>query len=162
MATGIAGISFALGRAVPDFVITSAEGEERLLVEVKSRTPAEALSDSNWLDNFRRELGQYGCHYLLVTAEKMTLFLPGQPGTTFRTIQQDSSLVLASYWDLNRVPLDALGNLELRGVVRSWLGSIIFKPAAVLLENASQAWLVESGLHSQIYKGYITRELRAA
>lgn len=162
MAASFSGISF-LVQPGPDFVVTSADGEVRLLVEVKTRNPAY-MSDNEdvWPNELRREYGQYTCYFLLVTAERMLLFLPGDPAMGPLMVSKESSAVLAPYLNVERFPLRLLGELELGGVVRSWLGSVMFKPATVLLAEPAQAWLVESGLHTQIYQGYITREQKAA
>ncbi|MGI4885503.1 MAG: hypothetical protein ACRYFR_11145 [Janthinobacterium lividum] len=139
----------------PDITVSSAAGEEQLLVEVKSWTPtaAQALE-------LRQQFDHFDCYFLLATPGLMLLWppvLPGQPlpAAPYAT---EASPVLAGYLTLERHPLHHLSGQALSLVVSSWLGSVIFKPASALLEMPAQAWLVQSGLHERIYRGYIRRE----
>ena len=139
----------------PDFVITSATGEEQLLVEVKTWMPTPAQAQE-----LHRRYGYPDCYFLLATPDRMALWLPTQheqPGAS-STYAVDASVVLANYLTIERHPLQALTGQELSLVISSWLGSVMFKPARTLLDMPGQAWLVESGLHERIYRGYIHRE----
>ncbi len=161
MPAHFSGMSFT-ARPAPDFIVTNERGEARLLIEVKARMPASTATETVRPAELRREYGQFDCYFLLVTAEQILLFSPGDPADGARVYAHDASAVLAGYLTIERFPLAALGGLKLSAVVRSWLGSVIFKPRAVLLNDPAQAWLVESGLYAQIHRGYIRREQAAA
>lgn len=139
----------------PDFTVSSAAGEEQLLVEVKNWTPtaAQALE-------LRQQFDHFDCYFLLTTPDRMLLWTPVAAGQSLTAASYaiEASPVLANYLTLERYPLKALSGQDLSLVVSSWLGSIIFKPAATLMEMPAQAWLVQSGLHERIYRGYIRRE----
>lgn len=162
MKTRASGIVSIAGQPAPDFTVTSEEGQNKLLVEVKTRAPYSDHTEAVWPVELRQEFGQFDCFFLLVTAERMMLFLPGSLESGGIIAGKDSNEVLASYLNLARFPLTQLGEQELYSVVRSWLGSIMFKSAETLLADDAQAWLVTSGLHAQIYRGYINREQAVA
>ncbi|MDQ2793932.1 MAG: hypothetical protein M3Y12_07990 [Bacteroidota bacterium] len=139
----------------PDFVITSATGEEQLLVGVKTWMPTPTQAQE-----LRQQYGHPGCYFLLATPERMALWLPAQDEQPLAAsaYSVDASLVLATYLTIERHPLQALSEQVFSLVVSSWLGSIMFKPARTLLDMPAQAWLVDAGVHERIYRGYIHRE----
>lgn len=152
----------------PDFIVSSATGEKQLLVEVKKWQPAPMQSGQHALVNRQREkMGLAACYFLLVTPEAMTLWPPAS-ASSGESIRQGASRrvpsaeVLANYLAIERYPLVALSEQELSLIVSSWLGSVMFKPATTLSAMPAQAWLVESGLHQAIYRGYVQREQIAA
>ncbi len=144
----------------PDFIVSSAAGEKQLLVEVKKWLPLPIQSGlAAWIAKERRRLALPESYVLLVTPEKMTLWPP--PSTSAArsaTYSVPARDVLAAYLSVERYPLASLNEQELSSVVSAWLGSVMFKPKATLLENPAQAWLVQSGLHSAIYRGFIRRQ----
>lgn len=152
----------------PDFIVSSATGVKQLLVEVKKWVPAPMQSDQYTVVNHQRErMGVADCYYLLVTPERMTLWPPAsamQGNSIWRAASQQvlSADVLANYLAIERYPLTALSEQELSLIVSSWLSSVMFKPAATLLAMHAQAWLVQSGVHEAIYRGYVRREQLAA
>ncbi len=139
----------------PDFTISSATGEEQLVVEVRSWMPTPAQAQEQ-----RQRYGSPTCYFLLATPDRMALWLPAQNEQLLAASAYtvDTSLVLANYLTIERHPLQALDGQVFSLVVSSWLGSIMFKPARTLLDMPAQAWLVESGLHERIYRGYLHRE----
>lgn len=152
----------------PDFIVSSATGEKQLLVEVKKWVPAPMQSGQHSVVNRQRErMGRADCYLLLVTPERMTLWPPAsaaQGESAMRAIAKhvQSAEVLADYLAIERHPLTALSEQELSLIVSSWLGSVMFKPPETLLKMPAQAWLVQSGLHAAIYRGYVRREQLAA
>ena len=146
----------------PDFTVSSATGEEQLLVEVKNWTPApaKAINQRRIAIEQRQIFDHPECYFLLATPNQMALWLPVENGqyTMTSAYKVDPTLVLANYLTIERHPLRALTEQDFSLVISSWLGSVIFKPAQILLEMPAQAWLVESGLHERIYRGYIHRE----
>ena len=139
----------------PDFVITSATGEEQLLVEVKTWMPTPKQAQA-----LRQQYGHPDCYFLLATPERMALWLPMQEEQLLAAsaYSVDAAVVLANYLTLERHPLQALNGQEFSLVISSWLGSVMFKPARTLLDMPAQAWLVDAGVHERIYRGYIHRE----
>lgn len=152
----------------PDFIVSSATGENRLLVEVKKWAPTPMQSGQHAVVNHQREqIGLSNCYYLLVTPERMTLWPPSAAAHSdsvlrSATRQVLSVEVLADYLAIERYPLTTLSEQELSLIVSSWLGSVMFKPAETLLSMPAQAWLVQSGVHEAIHRGYVRREQLAA
>jgi hypothetical protein len=70
--------------------------------------------------------------------------------------------LLERYINLDKVPLATVRGEAFESLIYAWLGSVIFKPANVLLELPAQRWLVETGLHPLIYRGYIQWESNLA
>lgn len=139
----------------PDFMITSATGEKQLLVEVKTWLPAPSQAQE-----LRRQYGHPECYFLLATPDHLLLWLPtqGEQPLAASAYSVEASAVLANYITLERHPLRTLTGQDFSLVISSWLGSVMFKPAGTLLEMPEQAWLVDSGVHERIYRGYIHRE----
>ena len=140
--------------ARPDFIVSSAAGEEQLVVEVK-KWGYESPQLSQLVE---MHFGQRPTYFLLATPEAITLWPPAGPGQTATPVSTPAAEVLANYLDVRRHPLQKLGEAELGLVVSSWLDSIMFKPAQTLRTMPAQAWVVESGLHERIYRGFIRRE----
>lgn len=146
----------------PDLLVVSSSGEKQLLVEVKSWLPT-AIEDTpaDWAQQTRNRRHFADGYLLLVTPESVALWLPPLVNAVADVppIRQPSADVLANYLKIESYPLAALSEQELQLVVTAWLGSVMFKPAATLLALPAQAWLVESGLHAAIFRGFIRREL---
>ena len=169
-------------QSCPDFIVSSSTGEKQLLVEIKRWLPS-AIEDAptTWVKQARQRWQLPACYVLLVTPERMVLWppyssvapsvrpsvtisvapsvRPSAPARQGPAVTKASAEVLANYLNVERYPLKALSEEELSLVVSSWLGSVIFKPEATLLEMPAQAWLVESGLHAAIYRGFIRRQV---
>jgi hypothetical protein len=140
----------------PDIIVYSADREVRLLVEVKSRLPIGAnKQQQNWPIEIRQQYGHFNCYFLLVTPERMILFLPGDPIKGTQVIAKDSTEVLQQRLDIKRFPLQELSHDSLESVVSSWLLFTLFKPADVVRNDPAQSWVVTSGLHEAIYRGDI-------
>lgn len=140
-----------------DIMVTSPEGEVELLIEVKHMPSASGASAGlNQLRAYLRTL-QQPSYLMLVNAGRFwlwnTVSLVDEP-----IYEGETPALLANYIDLQKVPLSRLDERGLISVVYSWLGSILFKPAATLLTLPAQKWLVDSGLHAHIYRGYIHQE----
>lgn len=140
-----------------DIMVTSPEGEMELLIEVK-RTPSAsaAITELTQLRTYLQVL-QQDSYLMLVNPGKFWLW--NSTSTVDEPIYEgETPSLLANYIDLQKVPLSQLDERGLISVVYSWLGSIIFKPATTLLTLPTQKWLVDSGLHEHIYRGYIHQE----
>ena len=140
-----------------DIVVTSPAGTIELIVEVKQTRGVEATLEAvAQLRTYLRALQQEP-YVLLIDPSRFSLWsmasadaAPIYEGETF--------LLLANYIDLQKISLQQLDNQGFALVVYSWLGSVIFKPATTLLAMPAQKWLVESGLHEHIYRGFIQQE----
>jgi hypothetical protein len=141
----------------PDLVVTSAEGIPQLLVEAKSHRNIPAAMAAEW--HHRASAYNPACFALFVATDKFWLWAPG--GTT-PTYEGDTMSLLERYINLDKVPLATVRGEAFESLIYAWLGSVIFKPANVLLELPAQRWLVETGLHPLIYRGYIQWESNLA
>ncbi|MBT2558428.1 hypothetical protein J7E24_11580 [Hymenobacter sp. ISL-91] len=140
----------------PDIIVYSASQEPRLLVEVKVRQPVTNSTDSeHWPSEIRQQFGRFDCYFLLVTPERMALFLPGDPSGGSTMVWADSSSVLREQLDTEKFPLQQLDRQQLVSVVYSWLMFSQFTPTEELLADPAQQWLVNSGLHEVIFHGDI-------
>ncbi|MGI4736750.1 MAG: hypothetical protein ACRYG7_16390 [Janthinobacterium lividum] len=138
----------------PDFIVSSTAGEEQLVVEVKKW----GYENPQLSQLVETHFTQRPYYFLLATPEAITLWPPAGPGQTVLPVSTPAAEVLANYLDIKRHPLHKLGEAELGLLVSSWLDSIMFKPAQTLRGMPAQSWLVESGLHERIYRGFIRRE----
>lgn len=133
-----------------DLLVTSEDGAPQLVIEVNNGrdigTSLPAATHAQY-----KAMGAVG-FLLLVTPRRFWLWSPAAEAPTY---EGDTSTLLERYIHLDKVPLATLDGRGFSSVVYSWLGSIIFKPAEVLLTIPGQEWLVETGLHPHIYRGYI-------
>lgn len=134
-----------------DILVTSQEGEPRLLVETKK----SRFDTSKLVVGAADRLIPSECYFLLITPLAFWLVPPQAENATY---EGQTEALLERYIDTEKVPLNTLGDAEFASVVASWLGSVIFKTAEVLLTIPAQRWLVETGLHQEIRRGYIKRE----
>jgi hypothetical protein len=142
----------ALTAVHPDLVVTSAEGIPQLLVEAKSQQNIAALA-GEWQ---QRAAGYSpACFSLFVATDKFWLWAPAGTSPAY---EGDTIPLLERYINLDKVPLTTVRGQAFESLVYAWLGSVIFKPANVLVELPAQRWLVETGLHPLIYRGYIQWE----
>lgn len=134
-----------------DILVTSQEGQPRLLVETKRGRYA----------TIHLAVGQGervippDCYFLVVTPQRYWLTLPQ---ADMPAHEGETTPLLERYIDTEKVPLNSLRDAEFASVVASWLGSVMFKSAEMLLTMPAQRWLVETGLHQEIRRGYIKRE----
>lgn len=136
----------------PDLVVTSAEGVPQLLVEAKSQSNLWAVA-AEW--HQRAALHNPFCFLLFVATDKFWLWTPGGVEPAY---EGNTMPLVERYIDLHKVPLATVRGQAFESLIYAWLGSVIFKPASVLLELPAQQWLVDTGLHPLIYRGYIQWE----
>jgi hypothetical protein len=138
----------------PDIAVTSPEGETMLLIEVKRNLKPDYKEGLAQLRAYHQVL-EKDVYLMLVNVSHYWLW---NSSVEEPIHDGESAVLLANYIDLQKVPLAQLESQGLTSLVYSWLGSVIFKPAATLLTMPAQKWLVESGLHEHIYRGYIHQE----
>lgn len=138
----------------PDLVVTSEEGVPHLLVEVKSGKDmtAGAAEWHRWAATY-----DTSCFLLFVATDKFWLWAPGATAPVY---EGDTAPLLERYINLEKVALTAIRGQAFDSLIYAWLGSVIFKPARAVLALPAQRWLVETGLHPLIYRGYIQWEAR--
>lgn len=140
----------------PDIVVYSASQETRLLVEVKARQPVTENTDAEiWPVEIRQQFGRFDCYFLLVTPERMLLFLPGDPTRGNALVGANPSLVLRGQLNTEKFPLQQLDEYQLISTVYSWLMFSQYTAEDELLADPAQQWLVNSGLHKAIFHGDI-------
>jgi hypothetical protein len=141
-----------------DLSVTAEDGTIQLLIETKHQYQVDSLEAAQaiWQRVMDRHADSY---FLFISTRKFWLWLPG---ATEASYQGETDQLLRRYVNLNKVPLATLGGREFTLLVYSWLGSIIFKPASTLLTIPGQEWLVTTGLHSHIYRGFIHLEADAS
>lgn len=134
-----------------DLLVTSPEGETHLVIA--TRRGAEGEWDEE-MQQLREQAAAYapGSFFLFITIRQFVLWAPSATTPTYRG---DTEKLLERYIDLTRVSLADLRGQGLKLLVYGWLGSIIFKPAETILTIPGQEWLVETGVHPLIYRGYI-------
>lgn len=160
----------------PDLIGYSSDHQLQLVIEIKARVQSGALSRAqHWLQQVGNELA--GGFALFVTPAMLLLRLPQNLrlvapraiGNVPESLQEqlkdagvgaeldyivDALPSLDSAVNTHYVSLQTLGSDDLQQVVSSWLSFAIITPAAEL-QRSSNAWLVESGLHSALYQGTI-------
>lgn len=137
-----------------DLLVTSDDGTTQLIIEAKKSVKAG-------IAGVAREMREHvaasnpNSYFLFVSTQKFWLWSPFAMEPTY---EGEANTLLERYVDIAKVPLNSLGGREFELLVYSWLSSIIFKSATTLLDMPGQQWLVTTGLHPLIYKGYIHLE----
>lgn len=151
-------MSSSVVHRLADLSVTAEDGTTQLLIETKHQYQADssAAARAVWQHVEDRYTNSF---FLFVSTRKFWLW---SPGATEASYQGETDQLLERYVNLNKVPLATLGGREFTLLVYSWLGSIIFKPASTLLTIPGQEWLVTTGLHSHIYRGFIHLEANAS
>lgn len=135
-------------------LLTSEDGTTQLVIETKRHEGPE-MAEAAQAMRERVAARVPGSFFLFVSTRQYWLWAPSAATPTH---QGDTAALLERYINLDKIPLATLGSREFNLVVYSWLGSVIFKPAEVLLKMPGQEWLVTTGLHPVIYRGYIHLE----
>ncbi|GAB2452226.1 hypothetical protein GCM10011375_39200 [Hymenobacter qilianensis] len=137
-----------------DLLVKSEDGTTQLIIEAKKSSRADIVGVAQVI---REQVTATvsSSYFLFISTQKFWLWPPLAMEPTY---EGDTATLLERYVDLTKVPLITLGGREFELLIYSWLSSIIFKPATTLLEMPGQQWLVTTGLHPLIYKGYIHLE----
>jgi hypothetical protein len=137
-----------------DLLVTSDDGTTQLIIEAKKSGKADIASVAKEMRE-HVAASSPNSYFLFISTKKFWLW---SPLATEPTYEGDANTLLERYVDLAKVPLNSLGGREFELLVYSWLSSIIFKPAATLLDMPGQQWLVTTGLQPLIHRGYIHLE----
>lgn len=143
----------------PDIMVSSPDGQHRLLVEVKTRKG----QNEEWARQFRRNILAHsttrdGAYFLLVLPETIYLWLPSsrlESGPDFTASTRDA---LGQYYEKSNA--DELGERALELVVTSWLSHLFsVTPSSAEDDGNRQDWLLDSGLYEAVRGGHLEREV---
>lgn len=133
-----------------------------LVVEVKSKLNASPA----WAARLRRNILAHGTfpnapYFLMVFPDQFYLWRnsasnqePIEP-----TYVVDARPILHPYFERAGIRADLISGQSLELIVASWLNELIHKASDEL--DASQQWLVESGLHAAVLGGSLNLEVLA-
>ena len=133
-----------------DLSVDNRNGQLTLVVEVKRKTNVSL----EWAAKLRRNILAHGTfpkapYFLMVFPDKFYLWSNAEAyqDQSEPTYTIDASPILQPYFERAGVAADQISGASLELIVASWLGEIIH--ANQLPENidASQQWLIESGLY---------------
>lgn len=145
-------------RYTSDVTITSPDGETRLLVEVKSREPA----DAEWARRFRRNILAHfpdngSAYFLLVLPESLYLWEPDSGPEEEPDYEGSTEKALRPY--LEKAEVERLDGRAFEFLVSSWLSDLVaLEPSEEELGPALR-WLIDSGLYAKIRGGSVEREV---
>jgi hypothetical protein len=133
-----------------DLSVDNRNGQLALVVEIKRKTNVSP----EWAAKLRRNILAHGTfpkapYFLMVFPDKFYLWSNAEAyqDQSEPTYTIDASPILQPYFERAGVAADQISGASLELIVASWLGEIIH--ANQLPENidASQQWLIESGLY---------------
>jgi hypothetical protein len=147
-----------------DLSVDNRNGQLTLVVEVKRKTNVSP----EWAAKLRRNILAHGTfpkapYFLMVFPDKFYLWSNAEAyqEQSEPTYTIDASPILQPYFERAGVAPDQISGVSLELIVTSWLGEIIH--ANQLPENidASQQWLIESGLYAALVGGKLEHEAAA-
>ncbi|PAX51373.1 hypothetical protein [Brunnivagina elsteri] len=144
-----------------DLSVVNRDGKLVLVVEVKSKTnvPPE------WATKFRRNILAHGIlanapYFLMVFPDKFylwtnseNLILEKEPDYTI-----DAHPILDPYFERAGIVGDRISGQSLEIIIASWLGEIIHSEKPSQNFDATQLWLIESGLYDALAGGQFQDE----
>lgn len=147
-----------------DLSVDNRNGQLALVVEIKRKTNVSP----EWAAKLRRNIFAHGTfpkapYFLMVFPDKFYLWSNAEAyqDQSEPTYTIDASPILQPYFERAGVAADQISGASLELIVTSWLGEIIHSDQ--LLENidASQQWLIESGLYAALVGGKLEHEAAA-
>lgn len=147
-----------------DLSVDNRNGQLALVVEIKRKTNVS----TEWAAKLRRNIFAHGTfpkapYFLMVFPDKFYLWSNAEAyqDQSEPTYTIDASPILQPYFERAGVAADQISGVSLELIVTSWLGEIIHSDQ--LLENidASQQWLIESGLYAALVGGKLEHEAAA-
>lgn len=147
-----------------DLSVGNRNGQLTLVVEVKRKTDVSP----KWAAKLRRNILAHGTfpkapYFLMVFPDKFYLWSnaeayqdQSEPSFTI-----DASSILQPYFERAGVAADQISGASLELIVASWLGEIIHSKQLPENINASQPWLIESGLYEALAGGQLEHEAAA-
>lgn len=146
-----------------DLLVDNRDGQLALVVEVKRKTDVSP----EWAANLRRNILAHGTfpkapYFLMVFPDKFYLWSNAEADQdqSQPTYTIDATPILQPYLERAGVSAEQISGHSLELIVTSWLGGIIHSDQPPENIDASQQWLIESGLYAALIGGKF--ELEAA
>ena len=147
-----------------DLSVDNRNGQLALVVEVKRKTNVSP----EWAAKLRRNILAHGTfpkapYFLMVFPDKFYLWSNAEADQdqSEPTYTIDASPILQPYFERAGVIADQISGESLELIVTSWLGEIIHSEQLPENIDASQQWLLESGLYAALAGGKFEHEAAA-
>lgn len=147
-----------------DLSVDNRNGQLALVVEIKRKTNASR----EWAAKLRRNIFAHGIfpkapYFLMVFPDKFYLWsnADAYQEQSEPTYTIDASPVLQPYFERAGVAADQISEASLELIVISWLRAIIHSDQLPENIDASQQWLIESGLYAALVGGKLEYEAAA-
>ncbi|MGF1575333.1 MAG: hypothetical protein ACFCU9_05215 [Cyanophyceae cyanobacterium] len=147
-----------------DLSVDNRNGQLTLVVEVKRKTNVSP----EWAAKLRRNILAHGTfpkapYFLMVFPDRFYLWSNAEAyqDQSEPTYTIDASPILRPYFERAGVDADQISGASLELIVASWLGEIIHSNQLPENIDASQQWLIESGLYAALVGGKLENEAAA-
>lgn len=147
-----------------DLSVDDRNGQLILVVEVKRKTNVSP----DWAAKLRRNILAHGTfpkapYLLMVFPDKFYLWsnVEAYQDQSKPTYAIDASPILQPYFERAGVTADQISGYSLELIVMSWLAEIIHSDPRPESIDASQQWLIESGLYAALAGGKFEHEAAA-
>lgn len=147
-----------------DLSVDNRNGQLTLVVEIKRK----ANVTPEWAAKLRRNIFAHGTfpkapYFLMVFPDKFYLWSNDEAyqDQSEPTYTIDSAPILQPYFERAGVTADQISGASLELIVTSWLGEIIHSDQWLENIDASQQWLIESGLYTALVGGKLEHGLAA-
>lgn len=147
-----------------DLSVDNRNGQLALVVEIKRKTNVSP----EWAAKLRRNIFAHGTfpkapYFLMVFPDKFYLWSNAEAyqDQSEPTYTIDASPILQPYFERAGVAADQISGASLELIVTSWLGEIIHSDQLPENIDASQQWLIESGLYAALIGGKLEHEAAA-
>lgn len=147
-----------------DLSVDNRDGQLALVVEIKRKTNVSP----EWAAKLRRNIFAHGTfpkapYFLMVFPDKFYLWSNAEAyqDQSEPTYTIDASPILQPYFERAGVAADQISGASLELIVTSWLGEIIHSDQLPEKIDASQQWLIESGLYAALVGGKLEHEAAA-
>ena len=147
-----------------DLSVDNRNGQLALVVEIKRKTNVSP----EWAAKLRQNILAHGTfpkapYFLMVFPDKFYLWSNAEAyqDQSKPTCTIDASPILQPYFERAGVTADQISGASLELVVTSWLGEIIHSDQLPENIDASQQWLIESGLYAALAGGRFEHEVAA-
>lgn len=147
-----------------DLSVDNRNGQLALVVEIKRKTNVSP----EWAAKLRRNIFAHGIfpkapYFLMVFPDRFYLWSDAEAyqDQSEPTYTIDASPIFQPYFERAGVAADQISEASLEIIVTSWLGEIIHSDQLPESMDASQQWLIESGLYAALVGGKLEHEAAA-
>jgi len=147
-----------------DLSVDNRNGQLALVVEIKRKTNVSP----EWAAKLRRNIFAHGTfpkapYFLMVFPDKFYLWSNAEAyqDQSEPTYTIDASPILQPYFERAGVTADHISGASLELIVTLWLGEVIHADQLPESIDASQQWLIESGLYAALVGGKLEHEAAA-